>query len=91
MTSADRILDQIDAALGDPFVSPDAMRCGPAPDDEPLRAWIAADAPRVWIAPANTPPTDGATWQPLGWVTHVDADGECVINIATRDDDAPSL
>lgn len=30
MTSADRILDQIDAALGDPFVSPDAMRCGPA-------------------------------------------------------------
>ncbi|GAA2219504.1 hypothetical protein GCM10010400_76500 [Streptomyces aculeolatus] len=50
MTSTDAILDQIDAALGDGSVSPDAMRCGPAPDDEP-RAAQATSRAAVSAAP----------------------------------------
>lgn len=33
MTAADDILNQIDRALGDTGVGPDAMRCAPADDD----------------------------------------------------------
>jgi hypothetical protein len=56
MTSTDDILNQIDAALGDPFVSPDAMRCGPAQES-------AGCTPTVEIVDETTGvPYDGDRW-----------------------------
>lgn len=59
--STDRILDQIDTALADHTVGPDAMRSRPAEEPEV----------RVWIAPVGTSPDD-ADWEPVGHITSVD-------------------
>ncbi|GAA1887811.1 hypothetical protein GCM10009837_07010 [Streptomyces durmitorensis] len=61
MSSADDILNQIDNALYDSTVGPDAMRSRPA--TEP--------GPRLWIAPAGTD-ADGDGWEEIGYVTGVD-------------------
>jgi hypothetical protein len=45
MTRADDILNQIDAALGDGSVGPDAVRCGPAPEE--AGGTLAASASQV--------------------------------------------
>lgn len=63
MSSADDILNQIDTALYDSTVGPDAMRSRPA--SEP--------GPRLWIAPVGTA-VGGDGWEPIEGVTSVDVD-----------------
>ncbi|MEU6768550.1 hypothetical protein ABZ916_39330 [Streptomyces sp. NPDC046853] len=61
MTSTDDILAQIDHALYDVTVGPDAMRSRPAPDA----------GPQVWIAPAGTDPADEG-WEPIGHLVDIE-------------------
>ncbi|MGW0904978.1 hypothetical protein [Streptomyces sp. NPDC002853] len=61
MTSTDDILNQIDNALYDAAVGPDAMRSRPTPEPRP----------QVWIAPVGTD-VDGDGWEPIGHVTDID-------------------
>ncbi|WP_181785111.1 hypothetical protein [Streptomyces phytophilus] len=59
MTSTDDILNQIDAAIRDSSVGPDAMRSGAAPDDEPPAQLAEPDdfplAPRYPSRPTDWP------------------------------------
>lgn len=61
---ADDILDQINEALGDSTVGPDAMRSQAA--IKPVSA-----EPQIWIAPVGTP-AGAEGWQPLGHISDVD-------------------
>jgi hypothetical protein len=63
MTTADEVLNQIDAAIADHTVSADAMRSTPNPEP--------AAGPRLWIAPADTSP-DETGWQEVGFITDAD-------------------
>lgn len=74
MTSTDSILAQIDNALGDWTVGPDAMRVRPAPEPRP-----AARA-TVWMAPVGTP-WDAEGWEEIGHIT----DLEMTLDEATLD------
>jgi hypothetical protein len=76
MTTADEVLNQIDAAIADHTVSADAMRSQPSPSEPPSRG------ARMWIAPAATAP-DSEGWQEVGFI-----DGSLDIDQATIDPDA---
>lgn len=67
MTSTDDILNQIDHALYDSSVGPDAMRSQPAPEP------AAASGPRLWIAPLGTA-EDGDGWEEVEGVASIDID-----------------
>lgn len=61
---ADDILSQIDEALHDSAVGPDAMRSRPV--EEPAKPQA-----QLWIAPVDTS-VDGNGWQPLGTIDEAD-------------------
>ncbi|MFI8191412.1 hypothetical protein ACIF8T_21755 [Streptomyces sp. NPDC085946] len=62
---ADDILAQIDNALEDWEVGPDAMRSRPAVEPK------TALGPQVWIAPVGTGPDD-PEWEAVGHITSID-------------------
>lgn len=79
--NSDDILQQIDHALYDSAVGPDAMRSIPAPEP------AAESGPWLWIAPRGTA-EDGDGWQEIQGVTdvHMGIDSAATARAVTWDD-----